>query len=215
MFSLQCLLFDLFLVNLLAGGLSLFPEVILLKELLEAGLAAGKQPSPELTVLEKACQSLAVLGGELNPDDLLADLAVEVRVGMLGLGLAEDLLHDNIQLGLCYFEICHLLGIIPGLTHDCGITNEHAPELPELFVYVVWCYEVEAESHLLLLILFYINKLLRFLGLFLHFELLLVLLGSLPSILGWSGLWPRLDGVTSLPRFICAWLVTSLLENLR
>ena len=153
-FSLQSLLFDLFLVNLLAGGLGLFPEVILLKELLEAGLAAGKQPCPEFTVLEKACQSLAVLGGELNPDDLLADLAVEVRVGVLGLGLAEDLLYDNIQLGLCYFEVCHLLSIIPCLTHDCGITNEHAPELPELFVHVVRCYEVETESHLLLLILF-------------------------------------------------------------
>jgi hypothetical protein len=154
-FSLQSLLFDLFLVNLLAGGLSLFPEVILLKELLEAGLAAGKQPCPEFTVLEKACQSLAVLGGELNPDDLLADLAVEVRVGVLGLGLAEDLLYDNIQLGLCYFEICHLLGVIPGLTHDWGLTNEHAPELSELFVYVVRCYEVEAESHRLLLILIF------------------------------------------------------------
>ena len=153
-FSLQSLLFDLFFVNLLAGGLGLFPEVILLKELLEAGLAAGKQPSPEFTVLEKARQSLAVLGGELDPDDLLADLAVEVRVGVLGLGLAEDLLNDNIQLGLCYFEICHLLSIVPSLTHDFGITNQHAPELPELFVYVVRCYEVEAESHLLLLILF-------------------------------------------------------------
>ena len=147
--SPQGLLRDLCFVNLLAGSLSLFPEVLLLEEGLEARLAMGQQLTPEFTVLDLCRQSLAALGGELDPDDLYAELAVEVRVGVLGLGLAEDSLHDNIQLGRVNFEACALLSVIACLVHEFSVTNQHDSELGQLLREVVRCDKVEAEPDLL------------------------------------------------------------------
>ena len=153
---------------------------------------------------------LFALGSQLDPDDLFAEFAVEVRVGVLSLGLAEHSLDDSFKLAFCYCEPLTILRIIARLVQKFSIANQHGSKLGELFGEIVWCNQIEQQSNLLLLISRLLSIFHCYFGLFLNFDFLFVGLSSLPRVTwlrNYSGSWflaIRVGGSGSL-HFAIVW----------
>ena len=96
--SLEQILFMILHCVLLTGIIGLLLErleLVLLEDLLEAVTAVIKQLLSECAEFKVGNSGLLTLRLKLDMNDLGAQVAVELTVGVLGLGLTEDGLHDD------------------------------------------------------------------------------------------------------------------------
>ena len=93
------------------------------------------------------------MGLQVDLDDGGADLTVELRVGVLSLGLSEDGLDDDLEdvLGDC--EAFSFLSDEASFSQKLTVTNEHLSELSDLSLQVVRRDLIEYKSDFLDIVL--------------------------------------------------------------
>ena len=84
---------------------------------------------------------------------MCTELAVEVAVGVFGLGLPEDGVHHDIQLFAVNLELCLRRWVEALFSEKLGIANQHGSQLTCLLFEVVRCNLIQAKADLLGLVL--------------------------------------------------------------